>query len=67
MGLEPLAPLVAGRAVAELAVAAAEAADAAIEQLSADARSAVVDSAEAHVVRRWDHREEHLAQIASAL
>lgn len=67
MGLEPLASLVAGRAVAELAVAAAEAADVAIERLSADARSSVVDSAEAHVVRRWDHREEHLAQIASAL
>ena len=67
MGLEPLVSLVAGRAVAELAVEAADAADAAIERLSADARSSVVDSAEAHVVRRWDHREEHLAQIASAL
>lgn len=67
VGLEPLALLVDGRAAAELAVEAAEAVDAALERLPADVRSTIVDCAEAHLVRRWDHREEHLAQIASAL
>lgn len=67
VGLEPLALLVDGRAAAELAVEAVEAVDAALERLSADARSTIVDCAEAHLVRRWEHREEHLAQRPSAL
>lgn len=67
VGLEPLALLVAGRATTALAVEAAEATDPAVEPLSPDARSTIVDSAEAHIVRRWDHRSEHLAQIADAL
>jgi hypothetical protein len=67
VGLEPLALLVDARGAAELAVEAAAAADAAIEALSPEGRSDIVDSAEEHLVRRWDHREEHLAQIASVL
>lgn len=67
VGLEPLALLVGAQAAASLAVEAAEAVDVAIERLSVGARSELVDSAERHLVRRWDHREEHLKQIASAL
>lgn len=65
-GLEPLAQHLDPRAAASLALSAAERVDATVEQLTADARAAIVAGDHDYMVRRWQHREEHIAQIERA-
>lgn len=65
--LEPLLALLDQEAVGELVVEAAQAVDELVATLSETQIAAVVDGEHAYVVRRWRHREEHIAQIEAGL
>ena len=66
-GIAALAPLVDPDASGSLAVRSAEQIDAAVAALAPDRRAAILASADDYAVRRWRHREEHIAQIEAAL
>ena len=66
-GIATLAPLVDPGASGSLAVRSAEQIDAAVAALAPDRRAVILASADDYAVRRWRHREEHIAQIEAAL
>ena len=65
--LEPLLALLDPDAVGELVVEAAQAVDDLVATLSDEQVGAVLDGEHGYVVRRWRHREEHIAQIESGI
>ncbi|MSQ35684.1 MAG: hypothetical protein EXR63_00860 [Dehalococcoidia bacterium] len=65
--VEPLLLALAPRAAVEQALEAAAAVDAVISQLSPAVAAEVLAGTHAYVVRRWTHRDEHVAQIERAL
>lgn len=67
VALAPILTELRPRAALELALLAARELDAAIAQLSADARDAIAGGPHAYMIRRTPHRSEHTDQIEGAL
>ena len=65
--LEPLLALLDHSGVRRLVVEAAQAVDETVAGLEARAIEEVLAGEHAYVVRRWSHREEHIAQIRDAI
>ena len=65
--LEAIARLVDPAAVVAAAVRAAEQVDASVASLTHDQREELRSGGYAYAIRRWGHREEHLAQIEAVL
>ncbi|MCC6236906.1 MAG: DinB family protein [Dehalococcoidia bacterium] len=65
--LEPLLALLDPDAVGDLVVEAAQAVDELVATLTEAQIAAVLGGEHGYVVRRWRHREEHIAQIEAAV
>ena len=65
--LEAIAPLIDAAAAAAAAEAAARQLDATIATLTAGQRAELVAKESGYAIRRWAHREDHIAQIEAAL
>ena len=65
--LEPVLALVDRDGVRELVIEAAQAIDELVADLDESAMASILESEHAYVVRRWAHREEHIAQIQEAI
>ncbi len=65
--LEPLLALLDPDAVGDLVVEAAQAVDELVATLSEAQIAAVLGGEHAYVVRRWRHREEHIAQVEAVI
>ena len=65
--LVAMAPLFRSKAVGEIAVSAAERLDATLQGLTAEQRDSLREAGLGYAIDRWQHREEHLAQIDAVL
>ena len=65
--LEAIAPLLDPAAAATSAAATARQLDATIAGLTAGQRAELVAAGSGYAIRRWAHREDHIAQIEAVL